>query len=55
VDQAEPAREELSLYVNERRQDSALDRTLCVSGALVSEVTVETRDFVAAYVANIAA
>jgi hypothetical protein len=52
MDQAELESEELSGHLPERGEDPALDRLVLLSGAVISEVPVEDRSFVATYVAN---
>ena len=50
-----PEGEELSGDFEKCRKDPALDRPVCLPGAVVPEVPVENRSFVAAHVADITA
>ena len=55
MDQAKSESEEFSGDLQERREDPALDRPVCLPGSVVSEVPVESRRVVTAHVANITA
>lgn len=53
MDQAKPAREELSRNLTKRRADPTMDRPVRLSGASVSEGSIETWTFHAADIAII--
>ena len=55
MDQAKPASEELSGHFDERSEDPALDRLMCLSGSVVPEVPVENWSFIATHVADFTA
>lgn len=55
MDQVEPESEKLPGNFFERGEDPALDRPVCLSGAVVSEVPIEDQGFVATYVTDFAA